>query len=97
MSQTFDRVRARSAHEASSSTVDVQGKAALFSDAANAPSLGSVSISCSRCHNATVVSYSRAVRLSVPSVHLLWVRREYPTWMRCPACDERHWVRLRFR
>ena len=96
MSQSFDRVRARTQPEVSSASVDVQGKAALFSGAASAPSLGSVAISCSRCHNATIVSYARAARLSLPSLYVP-LRREYPTWMRCPACDERRWVRLRFR
>lgn len=96
MTQSFDRVRSRTTVEASAAPVDVQGKAALFSDAAATPSLGSVSISCSRCHSATVVSYARAVRLSVPGLYLP-LRREYPTWMRCPACDERRWVRVRFR
>ena len=95
MSQTFDRVRTRTANEPGS-PVDVQGKAALFSGAAAVPSLGNVAITCSRCHGASVVSYSQAARLSVPSLHLPLLRREYPTWMRCPACDERHWVRLRF-
>ena len=96
MSQTFDRVRSRSSEESSSAPVDVQGKASLFSDAASAPALGSLSISCSRCHTATVVSYGRAVRLSMPSVYVP-LRREFPVWMRCPACDERRWVRVRFR
>jgi hypothetical protein len=96
VSETFDRMRARTHPVGSSSSVDVQGKAALFSDAASAPSLGSVSVSCSRCHTATTVSYARAVRLSVPGVYLP-LRREYPMWMRCPACDERRWVKVRFR
>lgn len=97
MSQTFDRVRSRAATDASAAPVDVQGKAALFSDSTAVPSLGSVAITCSRCHSATVVSYARAVRLSLPSLHLPVVRREYPSWMRCPACQERHWVRIRLR
>lgn len=84
MSQSFDRVRARTEPEEASTSVDVQGKAALFSSAASAPSLGNVSIDCSRCHNATIVSYVRAVRLSVPCVYVP-LRREYRMWMRCPA------------
>lgn len=96
MTQSFDRVRSRTHVETSAAPVDVQGKAALFSDATATPSLGTVSIYCSRCHSASIVSYGRAVRLSLPSVYLP-LRREFPTWMRCPACDERHWVRLRFR
>ena len=95
MTQTFDRLRSRSAEEPSVAPVDVQGKSALFSGAAVTPSLGSVAITCSQCHTATVVSYGQAVRLALPSLHLPIVRREYPSWMRCPACSERHWVRVR--
>ncbi len=95
--QSFDRVRTRVAPGADGSPVDVQGKTALFSSEAVVPNLGSVAITCSRCRNATVVSYGRAVRLALPSVHLPLVRRAYTSWMRCPACTERHWVSLRFR
>ena len=96
MSQTFDRVRTRAASDPSVAPVDVQGKSALFSGAAVTPSLGSVAITCSECHAATVVSYGRAVKLALPSVHLPVVRRGYPSWMRCPACGDRAWVRIRF-
>jgi len=96
MTETFDRVRTRAVSDPSVAPVDVQGKSALFSGAAVSPSLGSVAITCSECHNATVVSYGRAVKLAVPSVHLPMVRRAYPSWMRCPACAERHWVRISF-
>ena len=95
--QSFDRVRARVDVGGESAPVDVQGKTALFSSEAVVPTLGSVAITCSQCRNATVVSYGRAVRLSIPSVHLPLMGRDYPTWMRCPACDERHWVRVRLR
>jgi hypothetical protein len=98
VSQTsFDRLRTRAADERSVAPVDVQGKSALFSGEAVTPSLGSVAITCSSCQNATVVPYGRMVRLSMPSAHLWPLRRAYPSWMRCPACAERHWVRVRFR
>ena len=93
---TFDRVRTRAVTEPTVAGVDVQGKSALFSRDTVNPSLGSVVITCSDCHVATVASYARALHLALPSVHLLVVRRDYPSWMRCPACDERHWVRVRF-
>jgi uncharacterized protein with PIN domain len=96
VTQTFDRVRTRAVNDPSVAPVDVQGKSSLFSKAVVSPSLGSVAITCSECHNATVVSYGRAVKLAVPSVHLPVVRRAYPSWMRCPACGERHWVKIRF-
>ena len=94
--QAFDRVRSRAADDASVAPVDVQGKSSLFSRAVVAPSLGSVAITCSQCHTATVVSYGQAVKLALPSLHLPIVRREYPSWMRCPACGDRAWVRIRF-
>ncbi len=94
MSQSFDRMRARAATEPMLGGVDVQGKAALFSAAAATPSLGSVAITCSSCHRASVVSYVRALQLALPSIHLVGLRREYPSWMRCPACQQRTWVRI---
>ncbi|MCU0302426.1 MAG: hypothetical protein MUF35_12685 [Candidatus Nanopelagicales bacterium] len=98
MSQTsFDRVRTRAADERSVAPVDVQGKSALFSGAAVTPSLGSVAITCSACHNATVLPYAQVLRYALPSVHLPVIRRPYPSWMRCPACAQRHWVRIAFR
>ncbi|MCU0284669.1 MAG: hypothetical protein MUD13_12390 [Candidatus Nanopelagicales bacterium] len=98
MSQTsFDRVRTRAADGRTGAPVDVQGKSALFSGSVVTPSLGSVAITCSVCQNATVVPYAQAVRLALPSVHLPIIRRGYPSWMRCPACGERHWVQVRFR
>ena len=96
MSQTFDRVRTRAVTEPAVAPVDVQGKAALFSTSTTNPSLGAVAITCSQCHTATVVSYLRALHLAVPSVHLPLVRRVYPSWMRCPACEHRTWVKVRF-
>jgi hypothetical protein len=96
VTETFDRVRTRAVNDPSVAPVDVQGKSALFSRAAVSPSLGSVAITCSECHTATVVSYGQAVKLAVPSVHLPLVRRAFPSWMRCPACAGRHWVRISF-
>ena len=96
MTRTFDRVRARAASEPTTAPVDVQGKAALFSRATATPSLGTVSITCSQCHQGTVVSYVRALHLALPSLHLIVLRRDYPSWMRCPACDHRTWVKVRF-
>jgi hypothetical protein len=93
---TFDRVRTRAVADPSVAGVDVQGKSALFSRDTVNPSLGSVVITCSDCHVATVASYARALHLALPSLHLPLVRRDYPSWMRCPACDERHWVKVRF-
>jgi hypothetical protein len=35
--------------------------------------------------------------MALPSVHLPLVRRGHPSWMRCPACARRTWVRLGLR
>jgi len=96
-SSTFNRVRTRADSESGAAGVDVQGKSALFSRDTVTPSIGSVVITCSACQVATVTSYGRALALALPSVHLLLPRRGHPSWMRCPACHERHWVKVRFR
>ena len=64
---TFDRVRTRAVADPSVAGVDVQGKSALFSRDTVNPSLGSVVITCSDCHVATVASYARALQLALPS------------------------------
>lgn len=97
MTHGFDRVRPRADGAQSVASVDVQGKSSLFSGAPVNPSLGSAVITCSHCRQASVVSYLRAVRLAVPSLHLYVFRRDYPSWMRCPSCQERHWVRIQVR
>lgn len=97
MSASFDRVRARGgADHDPSPMVDSQGKSALFSRATATPSLGTVAVTCSQCHGSTTVSYLHALRLAIPSLHLLVIRRDYPSWMRCPSCGRRTWVHVRF-
>lgn len=107
----FDRVRPRAAGSGASARaaapgarrgdeprgIDIQGKSALFSAETVNPSLGTVAITCSGCHVATRTSYLRALRCALPSLHLVVLRRDYPSWMRCPACGERRWVHVRFR
>ncbi len=102
MTATFDRVRARPATPpidaaASAAPFDVQGKAALFSTSTATPSLGTAVITCSACHSASPVSYLRALTLAVPSLHLVVLRRDFPSWMRCPDCGRRTWVRIQLR
>jgi hypothetical protein len=88
---------------------DAQGKRALFSSAADtaSPSIGSALVECSRCDERTVLGLAQALRAALPSLHLA-VRighgddvrsvnvldREYPTYMRCPACGRPSWVRF---
>lgn len=94
--QGFDRLRPRvlEGQTAAPSAGDPQGRRALYSVAAQAPALGAVTVDCSTCGEASVVTPRGLVRLAVPSVHLPVLRRGHPSWMRCPACGRRTWVRL---
>jgi hypothetical protein len=77
---------------------DREGRRALFSvDEPAQPAFGSVSIECSRCRQLSVLGLRQALRLALPSVYLPVIRGRYPTWLRCPACRERAWTRVRLR
>jgi hypothetical protein len=87
---------------------DSEGKRALFSatGSTDRPGLGSVLVECSRCLQRTVLGPRQALRASLPSLHLalrvghrqevtvLGARRDYPTYLRCPACGRASWVRF---
>lgn len=88
---------------------DAEGKRALFSSAAEtaSPGVGSALVECSRCDERTVLGLAQALRAALPSLHLgLRIghgddvrsvslgKREYPTYMRCPACGRPSWVRF---
>ncbi len=45
----------------------------------------------------TALTPWQAVLAAVPSLHLPIVRKSYPSWMRCPACRKRTWVRVAVR
>ena len=108
---SFDRVRPRTGPDAATSraAVDAAGKRALFTSAADVsvPGVGSALVECSRCGGRTVLSPMRALRASIPSLHLALrvghgddvhalgvVHRDYPSYMRCPACNRPSWVRF---
>jgi hypothetical protein len=108
---SFDRVRPRTEPPAASppAAVDAEGKRALFSSGSEmvVPSVGSALVECSRCGERTVLGPLRALRASIPSIHLAFrighrddVRsiglgdRDYPSYMRCPSCNRPSWVRL---
>ena len=99
----FDRVRPRTPVAPGRPPVrsdgqpDAEGRRALFSTGPEQPARGTVTVDCSRCGTATVLSATQAARLVVPSVHLPVLRREHPSWLRCPACRRRSWVRLTVR
>lgn len=89
---------------------DPEGKRALFSATApvsSRPGPGSVVIDCSECLGHSVLSPLQGLRAVFPSVVLglrlahgesarsIGVRaRGWSAWMRCPACQQRRWVRL---
>lgn len=108
---SFDRVRPRTgpAPAPAQVAVDAEGKRALFSSAVDVttPSVGSALVECSRCGARTVLGPIRALRASLPSIHLAFRvghgddvhsiglgDRDYPTYMRCPACNRPSWVRF---
>ena len=97
----FDRLRRRDAQaRRGGATVsgvrpaDPLGRRALYSDAQQQPTPGAVSIACSSCGETSLATPRSLVGLALPSVHLPVLRRRHPSWMRCPACGRRTWVRL---
>ena len=93
----FDRLRPRSASgagRASRAAADPLGKRSLFSVAEQPPAMGAISVECSSCGRTSVVTPRSLLRLAVPSVHLPFLRGRYFSWLRCPACGRRTWVRL---
>lgn len=100
----FDRIKARSADPAArrrsampAPRGDTEGKRALFSQQAPGPApipFGALVLSCSACGATTAMTAMQVLTASVPSLHLPFLRRHYPSWMRCPACARRTWVRV---
>jgi uncharacterized protein with PIN domain len=100
----FNRIKARSAETParrrpaiSVPRGDTEGKRALFSQQAPGPApipFGALTLSCSGCGATTAMTAIQVVRAAVPSLHLPVVRKHYPSWMRCPACGRRTWVRV---
>lgn len=98
----FDRLRRRTpvpvSAEASSAAAapgDPLGRRSLYSLAQQqAPAFGAVTLDCSACAETSVVTPAGLLRLAVPSLHLPLLRRGHSSWMRCPACGRRTWVRL---
>ncbi len=81
------------------SSRDPMGRMALFSstEPEPSPSKGGLVIECSSCLAETRVSTVDVAKAALPlSLHLPFVRR-YHSFMRCPACGRRAWVRLSYR
>jgi hypothetical protein len=74
--------------------VDPEGRSALYSVSTQPPAPGAVTVTCSDCRETTAVSPRRLAALALPSVHLPLLRKDHPSWMRCPACGKRTWVRV---
>jgi uncharacterized protein with PIN domain len=77
---------------------DPLGRMALFSDPEpEAPPEEHLFVECSSCLKETPVSPLDLVKSALPlSIHLPLLRR-HPSFMRCPACGRRTWVRVRYR
>jgi uncharacterized protein with PIN domain len=74
---------------------DPLGKMALFSSERPGRAFGALSVECSSCARETPVSPVEAARAAFPlSLHVPF--RRYHSFMRCPACGRRTWVRLRW-
>ena len=92
----FDRLRPRGGRTSGAAPlrVDPKGRQSLYSVTGQPPAPGALTISCSSCGEVSVVTPRQLVRLALPSLHLPLVRRGHPSWMRCPACDRRTWVKV---
>ncbi len=75
-----------------SRTFDPDGKAALFSSAPRRA--GRFKIQCSSCHDESHVGMSRMVKLAFP-INFTLPFKYHHTWLRCPSCGQRTWVRIR--
>jgi hypothetical protein len=95
----FDRLRHRRADgpgraAPGAAPRDPLGRSALYSVAEQPAALGAVSVDCSACRVTSVVTPRRLLRLAMPSLHLPVLGGRHPSWMRCPSCGRRAWVRL---
>ena len=93
----FDRLRQRTGEAPARprpARTDPLGRQSLYSVAEQPPALGAVTVECSGCGQTSVVTPRALLRLAVPSVHLPLLRGRHFSWLRCPACEQRTWVRL---
>ena len=93
----FDRIRVRRGGRHGGTPrlpVDPQGRRSLYSVTDQPAAPGAVTLACSGCEEESVVTPRQLIGLALPSLHLPLIRRGYPSWMRCPACGRRTWVRL---
>ncbi len=107
----FDRLRPRSGSAPKAAAngsapapgprPDREGKRALFSVDTPPPTppvaRGALQLTCSGCGSISALSPRQVITAAIPSVHLPILRRKYPSWMRCPACQRHQWVRVDLR
>ncbi|HYU58994.1 MAG TPA: hypothetical protein VEO00_13245 [Actinomycetota bacterium] len=73
---------------------DPLGKMALYSGVGPERPFGTFLVDCSACRRETAVRPADLLRAALPvSLHLPVVRR-YPSYMRCPSCGRRAWLRV---
>lgn len=72
--------------------VDPHGKTSLFSGEPRMD--GPFLLECSGCGRNSRVTAGRLLRLALP-LNMTIPFRYHHTWMKCPACEERRWVRIR--
>ena len=98
----FDRVRPRSPEPVDvpdASPVDADGKRALFSAAPvsepASAAFGAVTVSCSSCGTDSVMTPRQLLRAAIPSLHLPFLKKDHPSYVRCPSCQRHAWVDIR--
>jgi uncharacterized protein with PIN domain len=75
---------------------DPLGKAALFSvTAPKTGALGMLTVECSVCRRETPLRLRELPRLLMPFA--ITLPRRYHTFMKCPGCGRRAWVRAHWR
>jgi hypothetical protein len=68
------------------------GKYALYSGATRKPF--TCTVECSECREETRVNYLELAALAFPvHVHLPFLKYHF-SWLRCPSCGRRTWVRI---
>jgi len=96
--QGFDRLRPRTTEAWSppaGAAADTDGKRALFSAGAPTSSVGSVRVDCSSCGVTSVLGMRQALHLAIPSLHLPILKRDYPSFARCPDCHRFTWLQIK--
>jgi hypothetical protein len=71
---------------------EVPNKHALYTQSERKPR--TLTIECSSCREETRVSYLELAALMFPVHFHVPLVKYHHSWMRCPACGRRTWVRL---